>query len=101
MFCSEVPIRDTHKSPKIVCWLADTVRGVFQTWKDTEWDASHGMEEIREFCFKEFAAICLFWNFFVLWFSDNITYPPKRSMPIATLSVLFFLQRTEWNFLFA
>ena len=28
--------RGTHKSPKIVCWLADTVRGVFQTWKDTD-----------------------------------------------------------------
>ena len=28
--------RSTHKSPKIVCWLADTVRGVFQTWKDTD-----------------------------------------------------------------
>ena len=22
MFCSKVPIWDTHKSPKIVCWLA-------------------------------------------------------------------------------
>ena len=28
--------RGTHKSPKIVCWLADTARGVFQTWKDTD-----------------------------------------------------------------
>ena len=28
--------RDTHKSPKIVCWLADTVRGVLQTWKDMD-----------------------------------------------------------------
>ena len=28
--------RDTHKSPKIVCRLADTVRGVLQTWKDTD-----------------------------------------------------------------
>ena len=26
----------------------------------TECDASHSMEEIREFCFKEFAAVCLF-----------------------------------------
>ena len=37
--------RGTHKSPKIVCWLADTVRGVFQTWKDTDhrrWQARHG-----------------------------------------------------------
>ncbi len=43
--CCLVPIRDTHKSPKIVCWLADTVRGVFQTWKDTDhrrWQARHG-----------------------------------------------------------
>jgi len=31
--------------------------------QDTERDASGGMEEIREFCFKEFAAVCLFWNF--------------------------------------
>ena len=29
-------IRDTHKSPKIVCRFADTVRGVLQTWKDTD-----------------------------------------------------------------
>jgi len=36
------------------------------------------MEEIREFCFKEFAAVCLFWNFFVLWFSGNITYHSKE-----------------------
>jgi len=46
--------------------------------QDTEWDASHSMEEIREFCFKEFAAVCLFWNFFVLWFSGNITYHSKE-----------------------
>ena len=41
-------------------------------------DASYGMEEIREFCFKEFPAICLFWNFFALWSSNNITYHPKE-----------------------
>ena len=29
-------IRDTHKSPKIVCRLANSFRGVFQTWKDTD-----------------------------------------------------------------
>ena len=46
--------------------------------KDTEWDASRGMEEILEFCVKEFAAVCLFWNFFVLWYSCNITYHPKE-----------------------
>jgi len=26
--------------------------------RDTEWDASCGMEEIHEFCFKEFAPVC-------------------------------------------
>ena len=26
MFCSAAYIRDTHESPKIVCWLADTLR---------------------------------------------------------------------------
>ena len=36
------------------------------------------MEEILEFCFKEFAAVCLFWNFFVLWYSCNITYHFKE-----------------------
>ena len=32
---SGVP-KDTHKSPKIVCRLANSFRGVFQTWKDTD-----------------------------------------------------------------
>ncbi|MFR8473236.1 MAG: hypothetical protein ACLVB2_10805, partial [Clostridium fessum] len=40
--------------------------GLSKRGRDTEWDASHGMEEIREFCSKEFTAVCLFWNF---WFS--------------------------------
>ena len=32
----EVVALGALKSPLIVCWLADTVRGVFQTWKDTD-----------------------------------------------------------------
>ena len=56
--------------------------------KDTEWDASHGMEEIREFCFKEFAAACLFWNFFVLWLLIILLITPKRSMLIAAIPFL-------------
>ena len=51
--------------------------GEFKRGKDTEWDAICGMEEIREFCFKEFAVACLFWNFFVLYYSNNITYQRK------------------------
>ena len=33
--CEEVPL-GTPESPLIVCWLADPVRGVLQTWKDTD-----------------------------------------------------------------
>ena len=33
MFYSEVSIRDTHKSPKIVCRLADSFRGVSKLGK--------------------------------------------------------------------
>jgi len=63
---------------------------VFKRGKDTEWDANCGMEEIREFCFKEFAVACLFWNFFVLYYSNNITYQSKEryaycGSPIKTL----------------
>ena len=63
---------------------------MFKRGKDTEWDANCGMEEIREFCFKEFAVACLFWNFFVLYYSNNITYHPKevyayRGSPIKKL----------------
>ena len=71
--------------------------------QDTERDASHGMEEIHEFCFKEFAAVCLFWNFFVLWYSCNITYHPNKGYayccirdsldPMQLLLVLFLTNR--------
>ena len=40
MFCSEVPIRDTHESPTNCLRDADMTRGVLQTWKDTESDAN-------------------------------------------------------------
>jgi len=33
--------------------------------------------EIPDFAVR-FAAVCLFWNFFVLWFSGNITYHSKE-----------------------
>ena len=58
-------------------WLVGHTPGVFKRGKDTEWDVNCGMEEIREFCFKEFAVACLFWNFFVLYYSNNITYQSK------------------------
>jgi len=68
--------------------------------QDTEWDASHGMEEILEFCFKEFAAVCLFWNFFVLWSSNNITYHPKGGYAYYDNSILFDTFGTYVQFIF-
>ncbi|WP_302308756.1 hypothetical protein, partial [Roseburia hominis] len=62
--------------------------GVFKRGKDTEWDANHGMEEIREFCFKEFAAVCLFWNFFVLWLLIILLIKAKCDMLIAAVPFL-------------
>ena len=60
MFCSEVPIRDTHKSPKIVCWLADTVRGGSKLGKTRIiTDASCGMVRKYRILRSEFAAACL------------------------------------------
>ena len=58
---------------------------MFKRGRDTEWDANHGMEEIREFCFKEFAAVCLFWNFFVLWLLIILLIKAKHDMLIATI----------------
>ena len=53
--------------------------------QDTEWDASHGMEEIHEFCFKEFAAVCLFWNFLFSGIPVILLIARKRSMLIAAI----------------
>ncbi len=43
-------------SPSIVCELPDTPRGMFQTWKDTAFDAGRGTEELPGFYSKESAA---------------------------------------------
>jgi hypothetical protein len=65
--------------------------------KDTEWDASCGMEEIREFCFKEVAAVCLFWNFFVSGIPVILFIRAKQDMLIAT--TLFFASFIfRWNY---
>ena len=90
--CEEVPL-GTPESPLIVCGLSDTLRRVSKRGRDTEWDANHGMEEIREFCFKEFAAVCLFWNFFVLWYSCNITYHRKARYAYCDSSLSSTLHR--------
>jgi hypothetical protein len=56
--------------------------------QDTELDASHGMEEIHEFCFKEFAAVCLFWNFLFSGIPVILLITSKRSLLIATISYI-------------
>ena len=84
--CEAVPL-GTPESPPIVCGLPDTSCGLSKRGKDTEWDASRGMEEIHEFCFKDFAAVCLFWNFFVSGIPVILLITPKRDMLIA--AVLF------------
>ena len=76
MYLHAYSTRDTRKSAHCL-WLVGHTPGESKRGQDTEWDASHGMEEIREFCFKEFATVCLFWNFSVLWSSCNITYQRK------------------------
>ena len=90
--CEAVPL-GTPESPPIVCGLPDTSCGLSKRGKDTEWDAICGMEEIREFCFKESAAVCLFWNFFVLWFSGNITYQRKTRYAYCGSSFLSIYHR--------
>ena len=51
MFYSEVSIRDTHKSPKIVCRLADSFRGVSKLGKTRIIeDARRGVVRNTGFC---------------------------------------------------
>ena len=49
--CEAVPL-GTPESPLIVCGLSGTLRGESKRGRDTEWNTSRRMEEIREFCFK-------------------------------------------------
>ena len=43
--------------------------------QDTKWDAGRGMEEIHEFCFKEFAVVRSIPELSVPGCSCNIPYP--------------------------
>jgi len=48
------------------------------------------MEEIREFCFKDFAAVCLFWNFLFSGILIILLINAKRAMLIATVPLTVF-----------
>ena len=63
--------------------------------QDTEFDASHGMEEIREFCFKDFDAVCLFWNFLFSGILIILLIDTKHNMLIAAIpsSICLVLKR--------
>ena len=71
-------IRDTHKSPKIVCWFADTVRGVSKLGKTRIiMNASLRMVRNTGFCVR----ICrrmVIPELSVLSSSCNTAYPLKR-----------------------
>ena len=63
--CEEVPL-GTPESPLIVCGLSDTLLACPNV------------------------AVCLFWNFFVVWSSYNITYHPKAVYAYCGSSILLF-----------
>ena len=54
-----------------------------------------GMEEIREFCFKEFAAVCLFWNFLFSSIPIILVIKPKNDILIAAIPfcLLYYSRR--------
>ena len=59
--CEEVPLGDTRKSAHCLRLVGHTRECPNVTRHGTGCQLRHG--RIREFCFKEFAAVCLFWNF--------------------------------------
>ena len=64
MFCSVVPTRGTHKSPKIVCGLRTHLVECPKLGKtQIIQDVRRGTEEILGFCFKELPPLVAFWNF--------------------------------------
>ena len=73
MFYSEVSIRDTHKSPKIVCRLADSFRGVSKLGKTRIIeDARRGVVRNTGFCGQN-AAAGYIWNFKIMYFLKTIS----------------------------
>ncbi len=72
-------LRDTRKSAHCLQLVGHSVSVKRQ---DTKWDAGRGMEEIHEFCFKEFAAVRSIRNFPVSVF-QNIPYPHPFPLRLA------------------
>ena len=56
--------------------------------KDTEWDASHGMEEIREFCFKDLPPSVYSGTFLLSGLLIILLITQKMSMLIAAVPFL-------------
>ena len=53
--------------------------------QDTEWDASHGMEEIREFCFKDLPPSVYSGTFLFSGLLIILLITPKHDMLIAAV----------------
>ena len=56
--------------------------------QDTEWDASHGMEEIREFCLKDLPPSVYSGTFLFSGIPVILLITSKRSLLIATISYI-------------
>ena len=88
-------IRDTHKSPKIVCWFADTVRGVSKLGKTRIiMNASLRLVRNTGFCGQNLPPYG-YLELSVLSSSCNTAYPLKRhSRFICGLDSGIFLHNT-------
>ena len=72
-------------------WFGGHTPGVFKRGRDTESDANMQLEEMLTFFSNEFPSA--FPHEIPKCVSNNITYPPKRPMLIATISFAIFCRR--------
>ena len=87
MYLHAYSTRDTRKSAHCL-WLVGHTPGESKRGQDTEWDASHGMEEIREFCFKDLPPSVYSETFLPSGIPVILLITPKRSMLRATIFIL-------------
>ena len=90
MYLHAYSTRDTRKSAHCLRLVGHTP-GVFKRGRDTESDANMQLEEMLTFFSNEFPSA--FPHEIPKCVSNNITYPPKRSMLIATISFAIFCRR--------
>ena len=98
--CEAVPL-GTLESPLIVCGLSDTLRECPNVEETRNGMPAAARKKYVNFASKNLPPSVYSGTFLFSGILIILLITPKRSMLIATLSVLFFLQRTEGNFLFA